>query len=385
MKILHIIPTIEQKSGGPSNALIQYAISLRNLAEIEIATTRSGLDGNELKKIQSAMGNIPIHSFDSWGTHSRNISWPMFVWLKKNVGRYDLLHIHALFSPMSTLAAFWARRLKAPYVIRPLGTISPYTFSSGNRLLKRIYFQFIERQTLLGASAIQFTSPLEMEKASRVSSFNHSIVIPNPVEPFSKNGLEGHNRNSSRKILFLSRIHPKKGLDLLLQAMKELLKRHHDAELIVAGTGSPEYVKEVKKLTRSLGLLDRVQFLGFIEGEKKQKLFQEATLLALPSYDENFGMAIAEAMASGLPVLVSDQVGIWPDIQEYNAGVVVRCEVDSIKNGLEKLIENPELSSEMGKRGKQLVQDRYSSEKVARQLLALYHEILSSPSVRQDA
>lgn len=385
MKILHVIPAIEQKSGGPSNALIQYAISLRKLAEIEIATTRSGLTFDELQKIQSAMGNIPIHSFDSWGTHSRNISWPMFVWLKRNVGRYDLLHIHALFSPMSTLAAFWARRLKVPYVIRPLGTISPYTFSSGNRLLKQIYFQFVEHQTILGASAIQFTSPLEMEKASRISSFNHSIVISNPIEFISQNGLEEHGKNSNKKILFLSRIHPKKGLDLLLRAMKELLKHHHDAELIVAGTGSPEYVKEIKKLTRSLGLSDRVQFLGFIEGEKKQQLFQEATLLALPSHDENFGMAVAEAMAAELPVLVSNQVGIWPDIQEYNAGVVVQCEVDSIKNGVEKLIENPRLSSEMGKRGKQLVKDRYSPEAVGRQLMALYTDILSQAPVQHHA
>lgn len=385
MKILHVIPAIEQRSGGPFQALIGYAHSLKGLAQIEIATTRSRLTDRELDNVRSIVGNIPIHCFDSWGTHSRNVSWPMFVWLKRNVGRYDLLHIHALFSPMSTLAAFCAKHLKVPYIIRPLGTISPYTFSSSNRLLKQIYFQFVEHQTILGASAVQFTSPLEMEKASRFSSFNHSAVIPNPIEPLSKNGLEERGKNSNKKILFLSRIHPKKGLDLLLQAMKELLKRHHDAELIVAGSGSPKYEKEIKKLTHSLGLSDHVQFLGFIEGEKKQQLFRDASFLALPSHDENFGMAAAEAMAAELPVLVSDQVGIWPDIQEYNAGVVVRCEIGSIKEGLEKLIENPGLSSEMGKRGKQLVKDRYSSETVGRQLMALYTDMLSQAPLQHHA
>ena len=127
--------------------------------------------------------------------------------------------------------------------------------------------------------------------------------------------------------------------------------------------------------------MKQVRFLAFVEGEAKIQVFNEADIFVLPSYQESFGIAVAEAMAAGLPVIVSDQVGIASEIQEYGAGLVVPCSAQSLAEGLKSLTANVFLSQQMGKRGKELVQDKFTWEKVTPKLIRLYEAILSGKRV----
>lgn len=378
-----MIPAVTGLSGGPSAALLGYVNCLGSEAEVEIATTDCGLAPKDLEEFRRLTHGVPIHCFNQWGKGSLNLSWPLSRWLRENVRNYDVVHLHALFSPMTTIAAFWARRSKIPYVIRPLGTLSPYTFSSGRRFLKRVYFKTIEKHTIQGAAATHFTSVLEMNKAREFYQAPNPVVIPNPIETRNGEKVPRNKDRSVKRILFLSRLDPKKGLDLLIPALKRAAPLD-GIRLVIAGTGEESFVTGLRKRIHSEGLQNCVEWAGFASGEKKEELLRQASFFVLPSYDENFGVSVAEAMAAGLPVLVSDQVGIWPDIQEYGAGLVVRCDVHSVREGLERMIRGPSLWAEMGRRGKQLVAERYSPEKVRRDLTALYSQILSYASVQKN-
>jgi len=176
MRVLHIIPSIENQSGGPVAALIHYVNSLKAFVNVEIVTTNSNLTEESFQTFLNSVQHIPVHRFNQIGTHSRNMSWSMSEWLRKNITTYDLAHIYALFSPMSTIAAFWARQKQVPYIVKTMGTLSHYTFFSRNRLLKRLYFETVEKRTLLGAAALQFTSSFEMEDAARCCHLNRAVV-----------------------------------------------------------------------------------------------------------------------------------------------------------------------------------------------------------------
>ena len=136
---------------------------------------------------------------------------------------------------------------------------------------------------------------------------------------------------------------------------------------------------------KTLDLAPQVKFVGFLEGAQKARTFASSDIFVLPSYDENFGIAAAEAMAAGLPVVVSDQVGISPEIQEYGAGLVVQCDANSLKEGLKKLINDPELCLKMGRQGQQLVRDRYHPEVVGAKLLSLYTKIIRREPILENA
>ena len=147
--------------------------------------------------------------------------------------------------------------------------------------------------------------------------------------------------------------------------------------LTVGGDGDPSYELTLKKNVKALGLASQVEFSGFLQEEDKIRAFSEADIFVQPSHQESFGIAAAEALAAGVPVVVSDQVGISPDIQEYGAGVVVGCYPDSVKEGLKKLIRDTELRLKMGQEGRRLIREKFSWGKISEQLVELYEGILA--------
>jgi glycosyltransferase involved in cell wall biosynthesis len=205
------------------------------------------------------------------------------------------------------------------------------------------------------------------------------VVIPNPLDredpaiDVTRGRLRSQYPALAERvwILFLSRIDPKKGLDLLLPAFARLRALHPGTALIVAGDGDPGYVKSLRGLAAKLGVEADIVWTGFITGEEKRAALTDCDVFALPSYSENFGVAALDAMASGLPLVVSDQVAIHKEIAEAGAGLVVPCSEDAVLEALVATVRDAPLRFRLG-RNARLAAQQFSVEKVVVRLLDLY-------------
>ena len=313
-------------------------------------------------------------------TRFYKFSWPLSRWLADHVTDYQVIHIHALFSHAAVAAAHWAHKRGVPYVVRPLGTLNRWGMENRRPWFKRLSLRFVERGILENASLVHFTSEQEREEAALLHLRIRSEIIPNPV-PTSAPASPGSFRRDHpelagrRIVLFMSRLDRKKGLDLLLPAFVEVLRRCPSAALVVAGSGSTEMESALRARTRELSLERDVFWPGFLKGESKSAAFAAADVFVLPSWSENFGIAVVEAMAAGCPVVVSDHVAIHTEIAEANAGLVVPCKVDNLADALCRMLENAPARIEMGLNGKRLTQTHYSLRAVTDKLVAAYEGI----------
>ena len=312
-------------------------------------------------------------------------------WLSTHSSEFDIAHIHALFSPISTAAATVARYKKLPYILRPLGTLDPADLRK-KKQLKKLYAALWERHNLAGAAAIHFTSKQEAKVSERFGIKTKDLVIPLGVRPPQPSSLklrllrgeyEGGRADlgisdDQLLVLFMSRIDPKKGLDLLIPALERLLTKNSDFHFVLAGTNpqDPNYEKQIQQQIKDSTIASRTTITGFVTGELKATLLQEADLFVLPSYYENFGIAVAEAMVAGTPVVISDQVHIWEEIKDAEAGWVCACEVDALTNTLgEALLDTAELRRR-GAKAQDYALRNYSWDAIALSMIQAYRQIV---------
>lgn len=392
MKLLHVIPSIAKVKGGPTQILLEVVQSLRAQGcDTEIVTTndngREVLDVPLYQRIEYE--NVPV-----WFLPRSSIPIKEFLfsadltrWLWQNLGRYDIVHTHYLFSYAPTCAAAIARWQKIPYLVTPYGMLTPWALNH-QRLKKQLYSP-IERHNLNRAVAIHCATT---EEAQDVRNFNVStptFVIPYGVhlptaQPQAKQRLREiyHIPLEAPIVLFLSRLHPKKRPDLLLQALSQLVTTNYNFYLILAGSGEPTYLTYLTDLIASLGLA-RTSVVGFVTGQDKDLLIQGSDLFVLPSFSENFGIAVAEAMAAGVPVIVTPGVQIAPDIAQANAGLVVEGELNALVEAIRELLNSPHRRQQLGENGKQLVSCRYSWSAIASQFKRIYGSILDRQPLPQ--
>jgi glycosyltransferase involved in cell wall biosynthesis len=354
--------------------------------EVHIATT----DDDGPGRVAGPSGR-PMHEqgVTCWyfprQTRFYTASWPLTRWLAKHVQEYDLLHIHALFSYAALPAAFFAQRRQAPYIVRPLGTLSRYGVHQRRPWLKRLSLQLIEQHILRNAEVIHYTSRQEQSEAMELGLRRPAVVIPNPVELPAVSMPAGQFRRrypwlaQRTIILFLSRLDPKKGLDLLLPAFARIRASHPQAALVIAGNGEPAFVQGMQRQAEQLGIAGNVLWTGFLAAADKESALSDADIFVLPSYSENFGNVVVEAMACGLPVVVSDQVGIAHEIAAAEAGLVVDCSVASLDNALQELISNPGLQSRLASNGHTLLARSFSLPAITAQLIELYQTVVQQP------
>jgi glycosyltransferase involved in cell wall biosynthesis len=382
-KILHVIPSVGPLRGGPSEMVRGLA---RRLACEGIETHVATTDDNGPETLDVPRG-VPVaeDGVTYWyfprQTRFYTFSWPLGAWLKQHVSEFDVLHIHALFSFATLPAAFWASRYNVPYIVRPLGTLSEWGMKNRRPWLKGLSFRLLERRILEHAALVHYTSDQERVEAEKLNLTASSAVIPNGLSDSTRTCATGQFREARpmlkgrRLILFLSRLDPKKGLDLLLRAFARIRRNMPDIALVLAGEGDPEFVTALKNEAASLGIASDVHWPGFLTGTEKEAALADADLYVLPSYSENFGIAVVEAMAAGLPVIVSDQVGIHPEIARARAGLVVSCDVGELADGMTRLLDNPLLRRAMAVEGRSLVHYSYSATAVTRKLIDVYNEI----------
>ncbi|MEE8303977.1 MAG: glycosyltransferase, partial [Candidatus Tectomicrobia bacterium] len=352
LRVLHVIPAVAARYGGPSRAILETCRALEG-QDIEslIATT----DADGPVRLPVALGRpityqgVPTIFFARQWSEGFKYSHPLACWLQTNVRRFDLVHIDAVFSHASLAAARACQRHRIPYVVRPLGSLAPWCVNQ-KRFRKRLLWHFGVKQMLCRAAAIHYTTAEERRRVERRSGLRCGIVVPLGIDE----GVLNTPRTSERfrqqyaglgqapYVLVLSRLHPVKGLELFFDAFLDVgcQEAFRHWRLVVAGDGEGGYVRNLKCLVQERGGDGRVLFTGWLDEPEKVAALQGAALLALPSHHENFGLSAAEALACGVPVLVSTQVNLADEIRRAGAGWVVNLRRLDIRRALEEALRH---------------------------------------------
>jgi glycosyltransferase involved in cell wall biosynthesis len=386
IRALHVIPSLSVKHGGPSYAVRAMARAL-TAHDVDAAIATTDDDGDDAR-LSVPIGE-PIQEQGATVYYfQRNIlpykvSFGLARWLRSNISKFDVVHIHALFSFSSTVSAHFAHRQGVPYVVRPLGVLNRYGLENRRPFLKKITMPLFEFRILRHSAAIHCTSEAEKREAAQISpeiDCHRSVVIPLPVESVKGNAEDFLKRyplvKNRRVILFLSRVDEKKGIELLLGAFAEVWRRISDTVLVIAGNGTPGYIQQLRERAEGLNIAEHILWTGHLQGEVKAGAFAAADVFVLPSRSENFGIAAAEALAAGASTVVTQTVAIADDIRGYDAGIVVENRESELSDAICRILNDHDLASRLAQKAQILAAERYGINAVGRQLRELYDAIL---------
>lgn len=366
MRIIQTVASISDEAAGPSYSVVRLCESL--IAEGEDTTL-------------AVLGWPPMPSSPQFvktfllgiGPRRLGRSPGMRQWLDE-VGRsqsVDLIHNHGLWMMPNVYSGAAAKRFKIPLVISPRGTLSDWAFHHGSSM-KRLFWPLVQRPALATVSCFHATSEAEYEAVRRRGFRTPVAVIPNGIDIPT---MIPKQPGSYRTLLFLGRLHPSKGLELLLPAWRAVQHRFPEWRLAIAGPDQDGYLMKMHKLADELGV-KRVEFVGALRGLDKWAAYQAADLFVLPSYTENFAMTVAEALAAGVPAIVSKGAP-WKGLEDRKAGWWIDIGVDPLVNCLENaLSQSPAVLGAMGQRGREWMQAEFSWKRIGDMMRETYHWIL---------
>ncbi len=368
LKILHIIPDLSPKTGGPVAALKAMSSSQAELGyDVSIATT--DLDHDKNLKIK----NVKILYFKC-NIKTIRYSHSLKQYLKNNIIKFGIVHIHTIWQYPTYIAGKICKQYKIPYILRPCGMLDKWSFKQ-KKLKKAIYYNLFEKKTIKNAEAIHFATEYEHEESLKIINNNNYFISPLSLDsPIKK--INNAPMVSEPYILFLSRIHPIKHPDLLIKAFSKILNDFSEYNLVLAGPCKDCYKQTLNQLIKGLNLTNKVHFPGIVHGDQKENLLKYADFFVLPSQHENFGIAAAEAMGAGLPIIVGEKVALGDDVIKYNTGLIVKLTADDIARAMKELLSSPAKRKVMGKNGYEYVKNHLSKEKIAKQLINKYKTII---------
>ncbi len=388
MRVLHVIPSLSPTSGGPSFALPAMARALLpHEIRLIAATTDDDGPGRHLSPVTHGVETPQ----DGWSalyfpkqTEFYKVSLPLRSWLRAHVAEFDVVHIHAVFSFASLVAGHAAAAQGVPYIVRPLGVLNRWGMENRRKLVKALSFRLFDLPMLKKAAAMHYTSRMEMEDAARFGLTNLQRVIPIGIDlaPFDslppRSVFSAHfpETAATRNLLFLSRIDEKKGLDLLIAAFAKISPTQPNTRLIICGDGDPALIGKLKTMATAGGVADRITWAGQVTGELRLAAFSAAELFVLPSHSENFGIALLEAMAAGLPCLSTDQVALAVEAAAVGAVCAVACEGSALSEAMRSLLSDAGERARLAKAAKEAAIHRYSLKAMGAGLKDLYESVL---------
>jgi glycosyltransferase involved in cell wall biosynthesis len=377
LRVLHVIPAVAPRYGGPSAAVVGMCRALYGLgAETLIATT----DADGPGRLAVAMGRstmfegVPAIFFRRQASEGFKWSMPLAGWLSREVAAFDVVHIHAVFSHASIAAGRVCRALRVPYVVRPLGTLDPWSVRQ-KPLRKRLLLQLGVRDLLSGAAGMHYTTSEEGRLAeSVVGPLPAGTVVPVGVDDvyFSNASPAG----GEPYVLALSRLDAKKRLEWIINACHRVAAegRLGAWRLVIAGDGEAAYVARLHDLAGRGPARERIVFEGWVGGDTKAALIRGASLFALPSHQENLGVALIEALASGVPALVTPGVNLGGEIAAAGAGWQIDDREDAVVAGLRAAIADDADRTARGRRAAAFAA-RFRWPQVAAALMAFYRAV----------
>jgi glycosyltransferase involved in cell wall biosynthesis len=387
VRVVHVVPAISQRFGGPSNV----PGLVRSLASHGVDATLLTTDADPEDRLDVPLDEgivrdgVAYRFHHAWRVSGRyGLAPSMSADLRRTLDACDLVHIHWLYNFSCIAAARAAVAAGVPFVVQPRGSLDPHMFRK-NRLVKRLYLDTIGRPLLRRSAAVVFTAEQERQLA-RYSPKRPEWIVPNGLD------LAGYRdlplRGSFRAefpavdgpfLLFLGRLSRQKGLDLLLHAFERVARARPELRLVLAGPDHEGYEAHVRALVRQLDLERRVVFTGMLTSDRKLAAFVDADLFVLPSYFENFGSVIIEALACGLPVLISDQVNIHQELSAAGVATVVTCTVDAVTAGIESALADTHARGHIATAGPAVVRTHYSWDVVVPMLIDRYTRIARRP------
>jgi glycosyltransferase involved in cell wall biosynthesis len=408
MRILQVICSLATRYGGPQFLCAELSRELvRQGHQVSIYT--SDVDGSRHLEVPLDCPvleqGVEVRYFRGWTRPGKYMFSPgLWRALRQSVADFDVVHISGVYGFSNSAAAYWCRRRGVPYILFPHGSLDPY-LRRRNRPRKWFYDKLFLERDYRKASAVLFNSSEEMRLASDWSVFTHSeerngerqkrFVVYGGIgsewledrdaaagERFLEKYPELRDR---RLVVNLGRINFKKGLDILVRSFAQIARGREDLRLVLAGPDNEGYGNRVRRWLAEEDVLGQTTFTGLLEGEDRFAVMRQAEVFALPSYTENFGLAVVEAMASGVPVVISDQVNLWPEVSKAEAGLVVPCAVDATTRALRELLDDPVRARRMGRNGRRWVVEHLPWEVVGTQMVRVYEEIVREHDPRQVA
>ncbi len=401
MRILHVVESLAPRYGGPSVACPALCRELiRRGHEVAIYTTN--VDGDRLLHVPLGQPifekGVEIRYFPGWiQPREYKMSLPLWHALRQKIQSFDLVHIYSVYGFPTAAATHFCRIHGRPYLLHPHGSLDPY-LRQRHRFRKYLYTKLLLQRSFRDASAILFNSGEEMRLAADWPGLNSPAANgrSGPKKFVAYVGVEDEwfeeanpaarerlmrrfpQLNERRLVVFFGRLNFKKGLDILARAFARVGGAREDVHLVLAGPDSEGYGQKVREWLKQGGVLEKTTYTGPLVGGDRFALMHAAEVFVLSSYTENFGAAIAEAMACAVPVVISDRVNIWPEVAQARAGLVVRCDPRETAQALLTLLDDPARGKEMGQRGRRLVAEKMTWRKVGEQMVEVYQEILES-------
>ena len=386
MRILHVIPSLAPRYGGPSQVLVDMCNQLvRKGIDCDVITTNADGDSEldvELNNWVEFHG-LNCRFFHRQFSESLKYSRPAAKWLHTNIERYDIVHIHAVFSHLCIAAAKICLKQKQPYIIRPLGTLDPWSLSQ-KPVRKKLFLLFGLGKLIRNANALQYTTELEKILTEKNLGLNNGIVVPNGLFWRSyqfdfdekKFKTDFPNITQGNYLLVLGRLDAKKNIESVLAGFQEVKadSRYKNLQLVISGDGNAGYKEKLTRFVKEHPNSNQIYFTGWVEGDSKLLLMAAAKLFLLPSFNENFGVSVAESLACGVPVVVSDQVYLSPYIEKSNSGWV--C---SNSESFGKSILNAMQSGEIdvkGENARELIRDKFDWAIVSTVMIEHYQDII---------
>lgn len=373
VSILHIVESTNKKYGGIAEAAIK-------LSSNGPASTDGCGDNNVIFRnfIISARENFEYSGINSLiPTIKYNFMLGKYQSLNKKINQLQpaIGHIHGLWRPFHQFFTSELRRRKLKLVIQPHGMLSPWSMSQ-KPTKKSVAMWLYQKRNLEAAALLVATSENELNAIRNLGFKSPVAIIENGAEVFENNGTltpSGNAESGPKIALFLSRLHPKKGLEDLIKAWAGAAL--DDWKLLIVGEGHRFYIEKLRRSVEALGVSETVQFLGPLYGESKTNVFLRAKLFVLPSYDENFGIAVLEALAHGVPVITTTETP-WAPIVKNKCGWVVPVGVDSIRNALIEADGLSACSLDLYSRNARLYASGFSWEKSVAKLRQAYSWLL---------
>jgi glycosyltransferase involved in cell wall biosynthesis len=377
LNILHVIRDLSRSTGGPVNALVGLAEAQAALGHrVTILATDRGED-------KMTPQGVATHVVPAYGG---GWSWsPRFgSELADLVPGIDIVHGHMVWDYPVWAAARQARRHGKPFILRPCGHLDAWSLSQKS-LKKKIYLAALG-SVVRTASAIHFTSEGERRKSLAAIGDRPTWVIPLGVPHAAYTDLPSSDAfaarfpalRDKRIVLFLGRLHPKKQPEVAIDAFNRVAALDERLHLVFAGSSEAGYQAKLAARVTGLGLADRVTFSGLLRGEGVREAYSAAQVFVLPSFQENFGIAIAEAMAASCPVIISDHLDLADDIVSADAGVGSATDVGAMAAALQRLIADEALCRRMGKNGRALVLRRFTWPPIAAAMGDAYAQLIAA-------